>query len=70
VFVSTLCGIGEREPPVHFYDEDSHVQSTVSFNLEEEPMDDAWSKWVLGVVEPSLIAGYGLSRVILRHAVL
>lgn len=42
----------------------------ISFDLDDEPMGDAWSKWGLGVVVPSLIATYGLSRVILRHAVL
>ena len=40
------------------------------FNFDDEPMGDTWSKWVLGVVVPSLIAIYGFSRVILRHAVL
>ena len=38
--------------------------------FDDEPMNDAWTKWGLGVVVPSLIAAYGLSRVILRHAVL
>lgn len=38
--------------------------------FDDDAMSDAWSKWGLGVVVPSLIAAYGLSRVILRHAVL
>lgn len=42
----------------------------ISFDLGDEPMGDAWSKWGLGVVVPILIATYGLSRAILRHVVL
>ena len=39
-------------------------------SFDDEPLGDAWSKWGLGIAVPSLIAAYGLSRVILRHAVL
>jgi len=41
-----------------------------TLGFDDEPMGDAWSKWGLGIVVPSLIATYGLSRVVLRHAVL
>ncbi len=38
--------------------------------FDDEPLDDAWNKWGLGVVVPSLLALFGVSRMILRVAVL
>ena len=40
------------------------------WGFDDEPLDDAWNKWGLGVVVPSLIALFGVSRMILRVAVL
>ena len=37
---------------------------------DDEPLDDAWNKWVLGVVVPSLLALFGASKLIWPHAVL
>ena len=40
------------------------------FDLDDDPPTDAWSKWGVGIAVPVVIAIYGISRVILRQAIL
>ena len=40
------------------------------FDIDDDPPNDPWSKWGIGIVVPCLIGGYGITRILFRHAVL